>query len=288
MGAGQTVSEETAPVGTRGFFSVVIQNANPRDVVTIALIPLILVLVSLVPEATRDGFVFNTGAPELVAAYTTHFVHAEPTHLLGNIIIYLVVASLAYVLAVIADRRQLFLLSFGALVVLFPFALSLMQLSFPDERLVFGFSGINAGFYGLLSILLVCYVRTVFSERFEFQYAPVLLFAIVGGVALVSLPERAWRAEIAAVSFVLAIGYIGAFFYTHGRPDWSAVREGLNKPGYVELAGGSLGTLAVFPVIGFQDGIVTGGAVVDVYVHLLGFCFAFIVLFLYVVVEREM
>ena len=258
------------------------------DVLLLALVPVVLGVVAQLPTETLESFVFNTGSPELLTAYTAHFVHANTTHLAGNLIVYTVAAPLAYLLAVMAGRRGFFLLSFGALLVLFPFALSLMQLSFPDERLVLGFSGINAGFFGLLSLSLVCYARAVLSERIEIRYAPVVLFVLTGVIALVALPERAWRVEIAFGTFALALAYVGAFFYRHGMPERAAVKRALDQPGYVELAGVSLGAVVAYPIVGFQEVVFFGDAVTDVYVHLLGYCFAFIVLFLFVVVVEEL
>lgn len=282
MGAPTTQPQAT----DRAFTTSLIRGIRLPDIGVIGLVPVVLVILALLPDSTQ--LVFNTGAPELFTAYTSHFVHSNLAHLVGNLLIYVVVVPLAYVLAVLAGKRQFFLLSFGALLVLFPVALSLMQLSFPDERLVLGFSGINAGFFALLSLSLVCYGRAVFSERIEIRYAPALLFVLAGVIALVALPERAWRVEIAFGTFALALAYVGAFFYRHGVPERAAVKRALDQPGYVELAGISFGAVVAYPVIGFQEIVFFGDAVTDVYVHLLGYCFAFIVLFLYVIVEEEL
>lgn len=160
----------------RGFLRDVSEQVRPSELLLLAVVPVVLVAVALLPESTRGALAFDTADPEVVAAFTAHYVHFNEVHLYGNLVIYAVVATLAYLLAILSGRRQVFVAGFLTLLVVFPFALSGMQLAFPRERAVLGFSGLNAALFGLLSLLVVSYARAVFSDHLEEQYAPALLF----------------------------------------------------------------------------------------------------------------
>ena len=154
----------------------------------------------------------------------------------------------------LSGRRQLFWTTWLTLLVAFPFALSAMQLSFPDARTLLGFSGINAGFVGLLCFLVVSYAGTTLAAGIEERDAPALLFWTVGLISWVTLPPRAWRVELA------------------------------------ELAVAGLCVLLAYPFLGFgaQTSLVTGDGVFDVYIHLLGYCLAFIVVYVFVLLADDL
>lgn len=268
----------------RGFLRDVSEQVRPSELLLLAVVPVVLVAVALLPESTRGALAFDTADPEVVAAFTAHYVHFNEVHLYGNLVIYAVVATLAYLLAILSGRRQVFVAGFLTLLVVFPFALSGMQLAFPRERAVLGFSGLNAALFGLLSLLVVSYARAVFSDHLEEQYAPALLFITLGLIAFVTLPARAWRFELTLVSLLVGFGYVGVLVSRVGIPSLSAVRAALDRPGYIELFGASLGAVFAYPFVGFQEAVVLGDAVTDVYVHLLGYATAFIVAFVFVVV----
>jgi hypothetical protein len=270
----------------RTFVEDVARQARLPDLLTLLVVPAVLVGVFHLPPETRRQLVFDRGAPTVLTAYTSHFVHLDRVHLLGNVLTYLFVGVLSYLLCVLSERRQLFWTATFALVAVFPFALSTMQLVFPRERLILGFSGINGAFFGLLCFSLFAFVRANLSAALDERFAPVLLFVTVGLIALVVLPARAWRVEIAAAGFALATLYVGVAMFTSGIPSWAALREAMANPGYFELAGGALGTLLSYPFVGFQDVVLSDTGVVDVYIHLLGYALGFIVVFSFVFVRE--
>jgi len=269
------------------FLRALRRQVHPADVTLFFFVPLVLVGLYQLPQATRAALTFKTPAPTVMTAYTAHFVHMDASHLLGNLSVYLSVASLTYLLCVLADRRQLFLLTLVSLLVVFPFALSGMQLLFPRERIVFGFSGINAGFFGLLYVSLVSYVNRTISARIELEHAPALLFLTVGLIAWLSVPARGFRVEITAASIGLGLAYVALALRQVGLPTLAEVRVAVDRPGYFELAGAGFGMALVYPYVGFRDVIVPGG-VLDVYAHLLGYCLAFIVVYVFLLVVEEL
>jgi hypothetical protein len=254
------------------------------DFALMTLVPVVLVAVYALPRGMREDFTFDITAPSLTSAYVSHFVHLDGLHLLGNLTVYLPAVLVAYLLCALSDRRQLFRITFVTLLVAFPFALSAMQLAFPRERFVFGFSGINAGFVGLASFALTGYIGATISERADERYAPALLFFAVGLIALISVPSRGFRLEIGAAAIGLGLAYIGIALYRQGAPSRQDVREAMDNPGYFEVAGAGFGLLVGYPFVAFQDVVVPGSGLIDVYVHLLGFSLAFIVVFAFVFV----
>lgn len=271
----------------RGFLEDVAREVRLVDLAALLVVPAILVAVFQLPLSTREQFVFDRGAPSLLTAYSAHFVHLSELHLIGNVLSYLFVGALTYLLCVLSERRQLFWTAIFVLVTVFPFALSGMQLVFPRERLIFGFSGINSGLFGLLCFSVVGFARANLSAAVEERFAPALLFATAGVIALVVLPARAWRVEIAALAFAFALGYAAVAAYASDI-SVSAVRAAADRAGYFELAGGALGTLFAYPFVGFGSVVLSGDSIVDVYVHLLGYTLAFIVIFSFVFVSEQL
>jgi len=81
--------------------SAVKERVEAVDSVVIAAVPAVLVAVQLLPDSVRGALVLNYGSPGVVQVYTTHFVHANFTHLAGNVAIYLVTVALVYPLLII-------------------------------------------------------------------------------------------------------------------------------------------------------------------------------------------
>lgn len=280
-----TDSQATQP-GQLSFSQHLKRDRRPGDALVLLGIPVVLGLVFLLPESTRYGMAFDVGDPSVVDAYTAHFVHGSDWHLAGNLAVFLVVAPVTYLLCLLGGWRRLFWYATVTFLTAFPFALSAMQLSFLTERTTLGFSGINAAFVGLLCFVVVSYAGRVLSPGITDHHAPALLFVVLGLVALVSLPERAWRLELALLSFGLSGVYIVSAIRELGFPTLTSVREAV-KPGYVELAGGGLGLVLVYPFVGFQGRVLLDGSVVDVYIHLLGFALAFLLVYVFVVVTKD-
>lgn len=268
------------------FFGTIRREARLVDLSLLAVVPLVLVSVFALPEATREALVFRVTEPTATTAYTAHFVHTSDWHLLGNVGIYLGVVPAVYLCCLLSGRRQLFRWTFLTVLAVFPFVLSGMQLAFPDDRLVFGFSGINAAFFGVLCFTLVSYVGRTLSRRVDERDAPALLFVLTALIAFVLLPDRAWRLELVSLSVGLGLVYVLVELATDGLPTRAELRDAVNRPGYVEFAGGGFGLVFAYPFVGFQTGL-SNGATLDVYVHVLGLCFGFLVVYVSVMILNE-
>jgi len=270
--------------GEQGFVEDVLEHAHRSDIALISAIPVLLVAVSRLPSATLEQFAFDTTQPTLLTAFASHFVHMDALHLAGNLSVYCFVVGIPYVLCILSNRRRFFLLSFLTLVLAFPIVLSSMQLLFPREQLILGFSGINAGFAGMACFVFTGYLRTNITPRAEERYAPVFFFLTTGLIALITLPAVAFRFEIAAASFALAVVYVAVALRRQGMPTRADVRRAANRPGYFETAGAALGLIVGYPFVAFQDVVILQNGVLNVYIHLLGSSLAFTLLFTYVFV----
>jgi hypothetical protein len=277
------MNDTSRSVDDAGFGRVATAEIRGFDLVALAVVPAVLVAIFVLPSSVRERFVFESAAPTVRTAYLSHFVHRQQVHLLGNVTVYLVVAPVTYLLCVLAGRRLLFRAMFVTLLTVFPFALSVMQLLFPRQREILGFSGLNAGLFGLLCVAWIAYVSEQLLRSEPTQYAPALLFVICGVIALITLPARAWRLEIGLGSLALGVGYL-LLWVRRDRPDMAEVRDGLNRPGYAELAGAGSGLIVSYPFVGFRKIVTVGTGVIDVYIHLLGFALAFIVVYVYLIV----
>lgn len=254
-------------------------------VLLIAVVPAVLVATFQLPLSVREQLVLASSDPTVVSAYTAYFVHLQEFHLAGNLLVYALVVPVTYLLAVLSGRRQLFVSGFLTFLLAFPFALTALQVIFPRERLLFGFSGINAAFFGMLCFIVVSYAQTTFPSSITERDAPALLFGTLAVISLVSLPSRAYPIEIALAASSIAIVYVTAAVARDGVPTLSRIRTETKRGGYVELGSIGLGLLVLYPFIGFRAVFVQGGGVYDVYVHLVGYCLGFLVVYVSVVTE---
>jgi hypothetical protein len=255
-----------------------------RDCLALAVVPAVALAVFSLPAATRESLAFAYRDPTPVTAYAAHFVHFELEHLVANLLGYALLAGFGYVLAVLADRRRLFGVTAVTYVLAFPFVLSGLNLAVPRNAVGYGLSGVNMAFAGLLGVVLVAYVGRRLDERVRVRYAPGVFFAAVAVVSLVALPARPVSVGLAAVSAVLAAAYV-----LSARSAWSELPEavppvGGTRAGWFDV--GVLGAVAFlgYPFVGFPAPSPVDGTVVNLYVHLLGFCLGFIVPYVALVV----
>ncbi|OYR85801.1 hypothetical protein DJ84_01645, partial [Halorubrum ezzemoulense] len=106
-------------------FADAVQRVVRRVDIILLLFPAaVLLVIGLFPSEIRRQLAFSYADPSVLAAFTSNFTHANSVHLLRNLTAYLVVVPTAYLLSVLADRRQLFYTVFVVVFVTFPFVLS--------------------------------------------------------------------------------------------------------------------------------------------------------------------
>lgn len=251
------------------------------DLLFLAAVPAVLLAVFSLPEATRRSLAFSYTDPTLATAYTAHFVHLDAGHLIGNVAGYLVLAAVCYALAVLSDHRRFFLSALVTFLLAFPLALSGLNLAVPRNAIGFGFSGINMALAGLLPLLLGVYACKRLFESASIRALPAVFFPLVGWIALLALPFSTEGAGLAGVATVVAGALLGPLYASSAgvrlrQPLRDRSRVIASHAGYGDLfVVGSL-LMVGYPVVGFPVDPAGDGSVVNLYVHLLGFCLAFI------------
>ena len=251
------------------------------DLVALCLPPTVLVAVFALPRATRRSLAFAYMDPSLLSAFTAHYVHLGADHLLGNLAGYGLLAGTGYALAVLSGRRRLFFTAFVTYLTAFPFALSALNLAVPRNAIGFGFSGVNMALAGLLPILWYCYARDRFAPSASVTALPAVFFALVGWIALLALPVSTEGVGLAGLATgvagaLLALLYAASSDARLPRPIRTHLRSVASSPGYGDLLAVGAVVAVGYPVVGFPADPSGGGSVVNLYVHLLGFCLGFI------------
>lgn len=256
--------------GENSFCTAVREAVHLRDLLGLALIPVVAVTVFTLPVEPRESLAFVYGDPSLLTAYSAQFVHFELAHLAANLLGYALVAGFGYTLAVLSGYRRLFGVAAVTYLSAFPPALSWLNLAVPRDAVGYGLSGLNMAFAGLLALVLVGYAGAL-DDRVRLRYAPGLFFALVAVISVVALPGTLGPVIGAASAAVTSVYGVSAWRKWH-----RDATGGVRRAGWLDV--GVLGaiTLVGYQFVGFGSPRVDG-AVVNVYVHLLGFCLGFIV-----------
>lgn len=256
-------------------------SARTVDLLALCVAPVVVIAVFSLPEATRRSLAFAYEDPTLPTAFTAHYVHLRVDHLVGNLAGYGILAAVGYALAVLSGYRRFFLTALATFLLAFPVALSWLNLAVPRNAIGFGFSGINMALAGLLPLLLGVYARDRFFPDASIRSLPAVFFPLVGWIALLALPVSTAGAGLAGLATALAGVVLGLLYASSTgtrlrQPVRKRVRTVTSRTGYGELFAVGVVLLVGYPVVGFPTDPATGGSVVNLYVHLLGFCLAFI------------
>ncbi|MDZ7745798.1 MAG: hypothetical protein U5K28_04470 [Halobacteriales archaeon] len=250
-----------------------------RDILGARRRPRVLSAVFVLPATTRESLAFAYREPTVVTAYTAHFVHFKIDHLAANVLGYVLLAGSGYVLAVLAGQRRLFGASAVTYVLAFPFALSGLNLAVPRNAVGYGFSGVNIAFAGVLGLLLVAYASRRIDSRLRVRHAPGVFFTAVVVVSLLALPAGVVSISVASASALVAGVYVVSSWYDLSRTG-AHTEEAAGADSTASFR--DIGMLAAvvffgYPFVGFPPAMPVDGSVVNLYVHLLGFCLGFIV-----------
>ena len=264
-----------------GFRSDLIASVRAVDVAVLCVVPAVLVAVFALPIELRRSLAFAYTDPTLPTAFTAHYVHLRATHLAGNLVGYGLLAGVGYALAVLGGRRRLFLTALATFLFAFPLVLSALNLAVPRNAIGFGFSGINMALLGLLPLLLWAYARERFAPDASVRPLPAVFFLLVGLIALLALPVSTAGVGLAGLVTAgagLSIGIVYAVSADGGLglPTRDRLRAVMSQPGYGDLFVAGSVLLVGYPVVGFPADPTGTGRVVNLYVHLLGFCLGFI------------
>lgn len=266
---------------TPGVIDEILGRARVPDLVVLLAVPLVLSTVFTLPEATRRSFAFQYTDPTLVTAVTAHYVHLEIGHLVGNLAGYCLIAGVGYALALLGRRRRFFLTALATVLCVFPLALSGLNLAVPRHAVGYGFSGLNMGLFGLLPLLLAGYARVQFFPQSTLRPLPAVFFGAIGWIGFLALPIGTTGFGLAGTAVTIAAVLLaGTYLHAVERVrHWHLRawrRAVIGRQGYGDLFVVSTVLLVAYPAVGFPADPTAGGSVLNLYVHLLGFCLGFI------------
>lgn len=249
----------------------------PLDIGLILTVALLLVAIHvLIPESTQGRLAFDHAAFNPLTLLTSAYVHNSTQHLTGNVVGYLLAVVYAYLLSWQVGERRWFRRSFLACLVILPVLVSLtsyaiLQLRFPTfDPVSRGFSGVVAGFGGVLFVALYLFLQKRFDSNLAGTIAiSVVLLLLVEVDTIFAGTVRPLVAGLAGVGVILSL-------LRYGRAD------GLNI--VLETESGSLVAVGVtvlltvvvlsWLVVGlFPATLVAGGAVTNIIAHAAGFLY---------------
>lgn len=259
-----------------GFGTALHSRSSLLDACLLAAVPLVLVAVFSTSPGVRDGLVLDYGEPTLLTMYTSHFVHQSAGHLLANLAGYALIVPTAYLCFLLADRRRLFRVSFLSFLIALPVGLSALNLVFFRRAVAYGFSGVVMGYFGLLALGLFLYLADRATVPVSDRHAPVAFFIGIAVISVALAPATGASLGIAAAALLGAVLYLRHLTGLLGSVRRLHSGIGATPPGYMEL--GAVGTLLFlgYPFIAFPADPFQGGAVVNLYTHLLGYALGFI------------
>jgi hypothetical protein len=252
------------------------------DVAGLLVVPAALVAVFLVvPRSVQWSLAFDHGAPEPHTLLTAAYVHATPLHLYSNVVAYVVAAGFTHWLSLASDARGWFWRTVPVFLTVLPVLVNLTDwlvfaVWYPAWSLrALGFSGVAAGFGGMLLVALARFV----GRRFDRALGRTV------GVAtcLLALQVAAVRYGGGAAPYVtgLVVGgllVLGVWYASRrerpvvGRP---LSREAVQSAAVVVLILFVLAAvvLALFPR---PDAVARGGVLTGVVAHAAGFAWGIV------------
>lgn len=263
--------DEEIRIQTRDPLATIRRASRTTDLAALFAVPALLLAVGALPAGVREAYAFAYDDPTLLTAFTAHYVHFSAGHLLLNVGTYLLVAPLAYALAVASGRRRRFLVAATTFLVAFPVVLSALNLAVTRPGVSAGFSGINAAFVGYVAFALPGYVGRFGPEDADIP-SPWLFFFALAGIALVAVPTTVHVLGIAVAAVLSGVLFLVPEVGVHRM---AALRRWVRSPGGLELGLFGFGVVAVYPFLAFPASPIAGSSVVNLYAHLLGFALGF-------------
>lgn len=146
---------------------------------------------AFLPASLQTRLAFDHDGPTLLSLLTAAYVHVDDAHLFGNLVGYVVVASVTYLLCRQLDRERWFWLTTALLLVALPVLVNLanylaLATWFPwMEPVNRGFSGVVAGFGGFLLVTVVVLVADDYGRPVAVYVAEATLLFLLAEVTLI-------------------------------------------------------------------------------------------------------
>lgn len=251
------------------------------DVAGILGVAVVLVVVHLLPAGLREGLMLSYDAPAVYQFLTAAYVHRTWAHLGANVGMYLAFALLGYALCVRAGRRGVFRAGFVYGILVVPVVVSGLNLWFLDVESGAGFSGVVAGFLGMVPVFLAL----LLAERGVVDGHEVPMAFIMLGLAGIAY-------RLAGVGWeLLAVLVYGMFLFALVVRDSDGIDAILDRLGRLDTMDQTLLNLAISLCIVLPYGLVAPGGspsgVTNIFGHLVGYAVGFSGVYVGVVVGER-
>lgn len=236
---------------------------------------LLVVLHEFLPTAMQARLAFDHGAPTAYTLLTAAYVHVDDAHLLGNLVGYVVVAFVTYLVCRQLDRERWFWSTTALLLVVLPMLVNLanylvLAAWFPWMTPVNrGFSGVVAGFGGFLLVTVVLLVANDYGRSVAVYVGEAAVLVLLAEVLFV------YAGTLSPVATgLLALGLVTATMgirleRRRGTVPTDRSRRQILVDG---LFVGSLFALVAVLVYGlFPTTLVVDGRLTNVFAHAVGF-----------------
>lgn len=258
----------------RNWWVIIQERGRLRDLLVLAGPPVVMIaLFAFVSESTRRELGFALSEPTVQTAYISHFVHLEWSHFAGNVLSYLALVVVLYVICLVASRRRFWWQFSLAMLLGFPFVLSGLNLALDRTAVVIGASGVNMALLGGMPIAVGSLLHH--HREFAMRLVPVLFLPSIIVITVVGVPWNYWVGLTLLGTGLLWVLYLLAAVDRHGLPTSTKITNLMRTEPVGELTAMGVVLLVGYPIIVFT-GEGTDGVIVNHYVHLLGFALAFL------------
>lgn len=153
------------------------------DLLVIVSVVIVLLLLFLLPEGWKNTLILHRNSTTLWGIIGNSYVHQEISHILSNVVAYLVVTMAMYGILIRLEMRRTFYKVFLVDVLVLPTVISLIWVpvdkwlpNFPNDSL--GFSGAVASLVGGLVLSLLIFYHVRYGFRVDYGVATSLFFLL--------------------------------------------------------------------------------------------------------------
>lgn len=264
------------PRSGESILNAVEREGTRRDLGLLGAVPAVLVVVFALPAELRRSLALEYGDPTLLTAYTSHFVHLSASHLLMNVVGYVLIVPFTYLVATAGRRRRQFWVVFTVFLVALPFALSGFNLIFLQGTTVtgVGFSGVVMAFLGYLPVTLTNLLGREFEVSVTGLQSSWLFFAGVGVIAYVATPGS-YGVALAAAALLSGLLFLLPVV-ERVRAEGVTRRFTFGRVGTAEFLAAGLVVYFTYPLVAFPQDVTAHGGRINTYSHALGFCLGYL------------
>jgi hypothetical protein len=143
-------------------FREIFSNVTKKDLFLIAIFPIILTIILLLPQAIQELLRLNIQSPSWWQFFTSSFVHKNYTHYINNLSLFLILMITNFIIILKTDSKNKFYILYFATLIMVPLVSSFVSYNFiPQLKSTQGSSDIVAAVFGFLPITLIRFFHSL-------------------------------------------------------------------------------------------------------------------------------